>query len=192
MEQAVLDIKAEMGERHACKQLGVARASFQRHQSRSLVTSEESSLDNDVLFTAVDTVSCDSGPSRQVRRDEMRQLKKARRSCPRALTMLQRQELLDAVHQDRFVDRSVPYIYATLLAENLYYGSISTMYRVLRSVGEVGERRDQATRPAHIKPELCATGPNQIYAWDITKLHGVQKWTYYCVPQSIEGEFTMN
>lgn len=53
------------------------------------------------------------------------------------------------------------------------------MYRVLRRAGEVGERRDQATRPAHVKPELCATAPNRVYAWDITKLHGPQKWTYY-------------
>jgi putative transposase len=135
--------------------------------------------DHDAIFIAVDDVSPASVPSRHVRRQEMQQLRKVRRSCPRALTLLQRQALLDAVHQDRFVDRSVPYIYATLLDENLYYGSISTMYRVLRSVGEVGERRDQATRPAHVKPELCATGPNQIYAWDITKLHGPRKWTYF-------------
>jgi putative transposase len=66
-----------------------------------------------------------------------------------------------------------------LLDENLYYGSISTIYRVLRSVGEVGERRDLATRPSYVKPELCATAPNQVYAWDITKLHGPQKWTYF-------------
>jgi len=117
---------------------------------------------------------------------------KARRVSPRALTAEQRQELLDAVHQFRFVDRSVPYIYATLLAENRYYGSISTIYRILHSIGEVGERRDQATRPPYVKPELCATGPNQVWAWDITKLHGPQKWTYYCVPQSTEGKFAMN
>ena len=53
------------------------------------------------------------------------------------------------------------------------------MYRILHSVGEVGERRDQATRRAQVKPELCATGPRQVFAWDITKLHGPQKWTYY-------------
>ena len=178
MEQAVIDIKVELGERHACKRMGVARASFQRQQLRSLVTAEGTSPHCDVTFVAVENVRSESAPSRQVRREAMRQLKTCQRSCPRALTLLQRQALLDAVHQDRFVDRSVPYIYATLLDENLYYGSISTMYRVLRSVGEVGERRDQATRPAHIKPELCAKAPNQVYAWDITKLHGPQKWTY--------------
>lgn len=107
-------------------------------------------------------------PSRQVRDHLVRQAEKVRRISARALSSAQRQELLDAVHQPRFVDRSVPYIYATLLAENHYYGSISTIYRILRSVGEVGERRDQATRPPHVKPELCATGP--VYAWDIAKL----------------------
>ncbi len=118
-------------------------------------------------------------PSRAARRQDARNSGKRPRFCARALTLFECQELLDVVHHARFVDRSVSYIYATLLDENRYYGSISTMYRVLRSVGEVGDRRDQATRPAHVKPELCATAPNQVYAWDITKLHGPQKWTYY-------------
>jgi len=73
----------------------------------------------------------------------------------------------------------VPHIYATLLDEGAYHCLISTMYRILHSVGEVGERRDQARRPAHVKPELCATAPCQVFAWDITKLHGPQKWTYF-------------
>jgi len=53
------------------------------------------------------------------------------------------------------------------------------MHRVLRSVGEVGEHRDQAVRPSHVKPELVADAPNRVWAWDITKLHGPQKWTYF-------------
>lgn len=121
--------------------------------------------------------------SRQVHRSHARQEAKAARSTRRtplrALNAEQRQALLNAVHEMRFIDRSVPYIYATLLDEGCYFGSISTMYRTLRSVGEVGERRDQATRPAHVKPELCASAPNRVYAWDITKLHGPKKWTYY-------------
>ena len=83
---------------------------------------------------------------------------------------MQRQAVLDAVHQPRFIDRSVSYIYATLLDENIYHASISTIYRILHSVGEVGERRDQATRLAHVKPELCATAPNQVWCWDISVL----------------------
>ena len=66
-----------------------------------------------------------------------------------------------------------------LLDEGTYLGSVSTYYRVLREAGESRERRRQATHPAAVKPELAATGPNQVYSWDITKLHGPAKWTYY-------------
>ena len=68
---------------------------------------------------------------------------------------------------------------ATLLDEGIYLGSVSTYYRVLREAGESRERRAQAAHPAAVKPELAATGPNQVYSWDITKLHGPAKWTYY-------------
>jgi len=61
----------------------------------------------------------------------------------------------------------------------VYLGSVSTMYRVLHEHDEVRERRRQATHPAHKKPELIATKPNEIWSWDITKLHGPEKWTYY-------------
>ena len=53
------------------------------------------------------------------------------------------------------------------------------MYRVVGAAGEVGERRNQATRPANVKPELCAVAPGRVWSWDITKLHGPHKWTYY-------------
>jgi putative transposase len=177
VEQAVLDVSSIIGERKACKQIGVPRASFQRHQIAASVEREIASLDQDQITTAV--VAPDSNLSRQARRYLARKVSKLPRVSARALTLTQRQNVLDAVHQQRFIDRSVPYIYATLLDENLYYASISTIYRILRSVGEVGERRDQATRFAHIKPELCATAPNQVWAWDITKLHGPEKWSYF-------------
>jgi putative transposase len=61
----------------------------------------------------------------------------------------------------------------------MYLASVPNMYRLLRSVGEVHERRRQATHPARVKPELVATGSNQVWSWDITKLHGPAKWTYY-------------
>jgi hypothetical protein len=51
--------------------------------------------------------------------------------------------------------------------------------RLIRGCGESRERRAQATHPAAVKPELAADGPNQVYSWDITKLHGPAKWTYY-------------
>jgi putative transposase len=70
-------------------------------------------------------------------------------------------------------------VWATLLDEGTYLGSVSTFYRVMRAAGENRERRRQATHPAAVKPELVATGPNQVCSWDITKLHGPAKWTYY-------------
>src|SRR3569832_1201585 len=53
------------------------------------------------------------------------------------------------------------------------------MYRLLRAHGEVRERRDQLRHPSYKRPELLATGPNQLWSWDITKLRGPGKWTYY-------------
>lgn len=53
------------------------------------------------------------------------------------------------------------------------------MYRLLRERAQVRERRAQARRPAHIKPELVATAPNQVWSWDITRLAGPHKWTWF-------------
>ena len=173
MAEVVIEMTPVLGERGACAQLRVPRGSFQRRHVRLGMEAEP-------LQQTVDAaIECNAerASARQVRRHQARQ--DARRMSSRALGLDQRQALLDAVHQMRFIDRSVPHIYATLLDEGCYHGSISTIYRVLRGVGEVGDRRDQATRPAHVKPELCATAPNQVYAWDITKLHGPQKWTYF-------------
>jgi putative transposase len=77
------------------------------------------------------------------------------------------------------VDQAPATVYATLLDEGRYLCSVPTMYRLLRAEGEVHERRRQATHPATIKPELVAFGPNQVWSWDITKLLGPAKWTYY-------------
>ncbi len=98
---------------------------------------------------------------------------------PRALVSAERQELLDHLHSPRFVDRSVPQVYATLLDEGVYLASARTMYRILDSEKEVRERRDQVRRPNYAKPELLARGPNEVWSWDITKLRGHQKWSYY-------------
>jgi putative transposase len=70
-------------------------------------------------------------------------------------------------------------VYAKLLDDGIYLASTATMYRILRAEGEVSERRRQATHPAHVKPELVARGPNDVWSWDITKLLGPVKWTYY-------------
>jgi putative transposase len=91
----------------------------------------------------------------------------------------QRQEVLEILHTQRFIDRSPWAVYAALLDEGTYVCSVRTMYRILKEQGEVRERRNQLCHPVYPKPELLATGPNQVWSWDITKLKGPVKWTYY-------------
>jgi putative transposase len=102
-----------------------------------------------------------------------------RRSPPRALTAQERQEILDVLHSERFVDQAPHQVYATLLDEGRYKCSIRTMYRILEANGEIKERRDQLRHPSYQKPELLANKPNEVWSWDITKLRGPVKWTYF-------------
>jgi putative transposase len=83
------------------------------------------------------------------------------------------------INSARFVDASPAHVWATLLDEGVYLASQRTFYRILADARQTGERRAQATHPAHVKPELLATGPNQVWTWDITKLKGPSKWRYY-------------
>jgi putative transposase len=80
----------------------------------------------------------------------------------------ERQQVLDTLHGERFVDQPPHQVYATLLDEGVYLCSVRTMYRVLASEGEVRERRDQARHPAYARPELLATRSNELWSWDIT------------------------
>jgi putative transposase len=101
------------------------------------------------------------------------------RHQPRALSQAERHAILDVLHSERFVDMAPAEVWATLLDDGVYLGSISTFYRLLRRAGETRERRRQATHPATVKPELVAYQPNCVWSWDITKLRGPAKWTYY-------------
>lgn len=88
--------------------------------------------------------------------------------------------MFDVLHSERFVDRSPTQVWATMLDEDgIYLCSPRTMYRILAEAKEVRERRNQRRRPTYQKPELVATAPNQVWSWDLTKLRGPQKWTYY-------------
>lgn len=97
----------------------------------------------------------------------------------RALTESERQQVLDILHEPRFMDKAPAEIYAILLDEGIYLCSIRTMYRVLAEADEVRERRKQTQHPVYVKPELLATGPNQVWSWDITKLRGPGKWQHF-------------
>ena len=102
-----------------------------------------------------------------------------RRFSARRLPEAEKAAVLVCLHEERFQDCSPAQVYASLLDEGQYHCSIRTMYRLLAAGGESRERRHQLIRPAYAKPELLATGPNQLWSWDITKLRGPMKWTFY-------------
>ena len=148
-DQAITTLTSKIGVRAACDAIGAAQAGYYRRHRKS------------------------ASPPRPVpvpHRD---------RPQPRALTAAERQTILDVLHSDRFADLAPAEVWAILLDEGVYLASQSTFYRLLRAADETRERRRQATHPAAVKPELLATAPNQVYSWDITKLHGPAKWTYY-------------
>ncbi len=98
---------------------------------------------------------------------------------PRALTESERHAVVEALHSQRFVDQAPAAVWATLLDEERYLCSVRTMYRLLDAHGEVRERRNQLRHPSYEKPELLATRPNEVWSWDISKLLGPAKWTYF-------------
>jgi putative transposase len=102
-----------------------------------------------------------------------------RPSPARRLGEPERRAVLDVLHEPRFADFAPAEVFATLLEEGRYLCSLRTMHRILAENSELRERRDQLRHPAYAKPELLATAPSQLWSWDITKLRGPAKWTYY-------------
>ena len=98
---------------------------------------------------------------------------------PNALSAGEREEILAVLNSPEFADKSPEQVWAIQLDHGVYLGSVSTMYRILRSDGQVRERRAQATHPARVRPELVAFGPNEVWSWDITKLKGPVRGTYF-------------
>ncbi len=105
--------------------------------------------------------------------------KTTRKISVRALSQVEKAAIHQELNSERFADQAPREVYATLLDEGRYLCSWRTMYRVLAENHEVRERRNQVRHPHYAKPELLATAPNQLWSWDITKLLGPSKWTYY-------------
>ena len=144
------------------------------------------------MMAAVETLGKDVGLRRACQAMEVSRATLYRRRCggakparssrassPRALSSEQRQQVRGELYSDRFIDQAPREVYATLLDEGQYFCSVRTMYRLLGEDQASRERRNQLRHPNYKKPELLATGPNQVWSWDITKLLGPQKWTYY-------------
>ena len=147
---AALQLSSTVGIESACDVLGVSRASFYRRRP---------------LF----------GPPLA----ESIPIPLARPTPPRALSSGEREGVLAVLNSERFQDCAPAAIHATLLDDGQYLCSVRTMYRVLEENGPTRDRRDQLVHPQYQKPELLATAPNQLWSWDITKLRGPVKWTYF-------------
>lgn len=149
---AVTDLAPTVGIVAACDFLSVSRASFYRQRP--------------ILGPPASTAPEPTLP--------------VERTAPaRSLSEGEREAVLQVLHEERFQDRSPAAVQATLLDEGQYLCSTRTLYRILEQAGESRERRDQLVHPAYQKPELLATAPNQLWSWDITKLRGPAKWTYF-------------
>jgi len=98
---------------------------------------------------------------------------------PLALSGAERQGILETLTSARFADATPYTAWARLLDEGTYLASVRTFYRVLGAEGLSHERRDQLVHPAHTKPELIATAPNQVWSWDITRLRSTMKWRFF-------------
>jgi len=101
------------------------------------------------------------------------------RVSPRALSQVEKAEVRQILNSERFQDQAPREVYATLIDEGQYLCSWRSMYRILDENHEICERRNQLRHPNYVKPELLATQPNELWSWDITKLLGPAKWTYY-------------
>jgi putative transposase len=119
-------------------------------------------------------------PATWYRRQKPRLPRAWRRSTPPlALCARERQAILETLNAPRFADVTPYTAFARLLDEGTYLASVRTMYRILAVSGQSHERRNQLIHPAHAKPELLATGPNQVWSWDITRLRGALKWQFF-------------
>ena len=115
----------------------------------------------------------------KLRRERPAMDPRPRPASPRALSPPEKEAVVEVLHSRQFIDKAPAAVWAELLDEGRYLCSIRTMYRILAERLEVRERRRQRRHPQYSKPELLATGPNQCWSWDITKLKGPVKWSYY-------------
>ncbi len=155
----IAEVSPQLGIAPTCAALSFPRASYYR------ALAPKSKKGGSPVSTRVEII--DPGASQSVV------------SNPRALQPEERRAILDTMHEPRFADLAPAEVYATLLDEGRYLCSERTMYRILAENREVRERRTQLRHPRYAAPELLATGPNQLWSWDITKLRGPRKWSYF-------------
>jgi putative transposase len=153
----VAQLAEQEGVSGACRLLAVSRSRYYRACRPHLPATSTAAVE------PVDAATNQQPPS-----------KTARALCP-----AEKSKVRDVLNSAAYQDRSPRQVYAALLDQGEYLCSWRTMYRILHEHAEVKERRNQLRRPVYRRPELLATGPNQLWTWDITKLRGPVKWQYY-------------
>ena len=103
----------------------------------------------------------------------------SKRTSHRCLSEAECERVLEVLVSDGYCNKSVRQAWAEMIDAGIYYCSVRTMYRILAARAAVRERRDQLRHPEYTRPELLATGPNELWSWDITKLMGPHKWVHY-------------
>ena len=133
----------------------------------------------DVLTVAEACETVDLARASYYRAKTAKEQPTTRRRSHRRLSEAECERVLEVLISDGYCDKSVRQVWAELVDAGVYYCSVRTMYRILARRAAVRERRDQLRHPEYTRPELLAMGPNQLWSWDITKLKGPHKWTYY-------------
>ena len=111
--------------------------------------------------------------------DEKEKQKKSSYLPSWMLPLKEKEMILSIMNSKNYFDKSPAYIYYSLLDSGVYLCSIRTMYRILKENNQSKERRKITRHKKYEKPELLAQNPNEVWSWDITKLKGPAKWTYY-------------
>lgn len=131
------------------------------------------------VVAATDALGVSRATLYRRRRRPRARLPRAGPRSARALAPAEREAALEALHEERFVDRAPAAVVACLLDEGRYVASERTLYRLLAEHGELRERRDQRRHPPRAVPRLCARAPRQVWSWDITPLPGPARGLFF-------------
>jgi transposase InsO family protein len=122
-------------------------------------------------------------PVRTIQRWEKHGLsdnRKGSRAVPaNKISKTEREEIVAVLKSPEFGDSNPNQIVPKLADQGVYIGSESTMYRILRDL-DLNKHRHSSQPVTRVRPEpYVATGPNQVWTWDITYLPAKVKGSFY-------------
>ena len=87
--------------------------------------------------------------------------------------------MLEVVNSPAYRDLPPKQVVPRLADEGRYIGSESTIYRVLHAAGQDAHRGRAKPRTVRAVDAHVATGPNQVWSWDITYLLSAQRGRFF-------------